>query len=102
MSTNDVIPFSSEQPSGSAYVKITTTRTGPTFAASVPGQEASRMLETSQLAFGICGTVIGPPVMAKGLALSGTGMPWQVAAALLSLAAILPLACYTVATRRRA
>jgi hypothetical protein len=102
MSSNEVIPFnSSDEPSAAAYVKITTTRSGPTFTAAVPNGEAGRMLETSHLAFGICGTVIGPPVMAKALEVAGLGLPWQMTAALLSLAAILPLVCYMVATRRR-
>ncbi|MEV7688664.1 hypothetical protein [Streptomyces bungoensis] len=102
MSTNEVIPFNSgEEPSAAAYVKITTTRNGPTFAASVPGKEAGRMLETSNLAFGICGTVIGPVIMAKALSVAGLGMPWEMTAALLALAATLPLVCYLVATRRR-
>jgi hypothetical protein len=102
MSSNEVIPIkSSDEYSAAAYVKITTTRSGPTFTAAVPDGEAGRMLETSHLAFGICGPVIGPPVMAKALEVAGLGLPWQMAAALLSLAAILPLVCYTVATRRR-
>ncbi|MET8691012.1 hypothetical protein ABZV65_00490 [Streptomyces bauhiniae] len=102
MSSNEVIPFnSSDEPSAAAYVKITTTRSGPTFTAAVPSGEAGRMLETSHLAFGICGTVIGPPVMARALEVAGLGLPWQMTAALLSLAAVLPLVCFMVATRRR-
>ncbi|MFD9999825.1 hypothetical protein [[Kitasatospora] papulosa] len=102
MSTHDVIPFpADERPSSAAYVKITTTRSGPSFEASVPGEAAGRMLKTSHLAFGICGTVIAPPVMAKALDVVGLGMPWQMTALLLALASMLPLACYTMATRAR-
>ncbi|MET8811870.1 hypothetical protein ABZW47_07695 [Streptomyces sp. NPDC004549] len=102
MSTNDMIPcHGSEEASPAAYVKITTTRIGPDFTASVPAREAGRMLETSHLAFGICGAVIGPPIMAKAIHAANPDMPWQMTAALLALAALLPVACYAVATRRR-
>lgn len=102
MSTHEVFPSSSsEEPSAAAYVKITTTRNGPAFAASVPAKEAGRLLETSHLVFSISGTVIAPPAMAKAVEVASLGMPWQMTAALLALAAALPLTCYLAALRRR-
>ena len=93
-------PSGGEEPTGAAFVKITTTPNGPTVTASVPEKEAGRMLETTELVCGIGGTVIGPFVMAKTLELADAGMPWQVRTALLVLAALLPMVCYWLSVRR--
>lgn len=94
-------PSGDEEPTGAAYIKITTVPNGPSVMASVPKKEATRMLETGEFAVGIGGTVIGPYAMARTLELVGPGMPWRAQVALLVLAALLPLACYWLTVRRR-
>jgi hypothetical protein len=94
-------PSGGEEPTGAAYVKITTVPSGPSMTASVPEKETGRMLKSAELVVGTSGTVIGPLVMAKTLELIGPGMPWHAQVALLTLAALLPMACYWMTVRRR-
>jgi hypothetical protein len=94
-------PSGGEEPTGAAYVKITTVPNGPSLTASVPEKETDRMLKTAELVVGIGGSVIGPLAMAKTLELIGPGMPWHAQVALLILAALLPMACYWLTVRRR-
>src|SRR4051812_5226597 len=74
-------PAGDDKPTSAAYVKITTTPEGkPHIEVGVPEKEAGRLLETTNLASSIGGTVISPLVMAKTLEMAGTDMPWQIRA----------------------
>jgi len=99
-SGSNTTPSGGEEPTGAAFVKITTTPNGPMVTASVPEKEASQMLETTEFVCGIAGTVISPYLMARALELADAGMPWQVRTALLALAAVLPAVCYWLSSRR--
>ncbi|GAB2616283.1 hypothetical protein GCM10027168_55960 [Streptomyces capparidis] len=91
----------SEEPTGAAYVKITTMRDGPSLMVSVPERETSQLLKVTELICGIGGIVIGPFAMAKALEMADPGMPWQAQVSLFTLAALLPMACYWLTVRRR-
>ncbi|MCT9081458.1 hypothetical protein [Streptomyces fulvoviolaceus] len=85
-----VLVLDAGEPTGSAYVSITTTPDGPALKASVPEGESGQALRTLNTVAGVAGSVIGPYLMAKALALLATASPWQFEGACLMLAALLP------------
>ncbi|MFJ9470112.1 hypothetical protein [Streptomyces caniferus] len=101
-STSNAVTYAdTEQPTAAAYVKITTSASGPAFMASVPGKETGTMLKTVVVGFGVTGAVLSPIAMAKALDVVGVGMPWQARAGCLVVAALLPVFCFWLARRRK-
>ena len=90
-----------EEPTGSAWVSITTTPDGPTLTASLPNRESGQALRTLGAVSGVAGSVIGPYLMAKALALLAAASPWQFEVACLMVAAVLPWIHLRVRPRHR-
>ncbi|MCL8012887.1 hypothetical protein [Streptomyces sp. AS02] len=87
---DEALVLDTGEPTGSAYVSITTTPDGPALTASVSEKESGQALRTLTAFSGVAGSVIGPYLMAKALALLATASPWQFEVACLMLAAVLP------------
>ncbi|WP_328938946.1 hypothetical protein OG288_33565 [Streptomyces tauricus] len=87
---DEVLVLDAPEPTGSAYVSITTTPDGPALTASVPERESGHALRTLNAFSGVAGSVIGPYLMAKALSLLATTSPWQFEVACLMVAAVLP------------
>jgi hypothetical protein len=90
---------SDEQPTSAAHVTFTTTPEGPSIAVGVPAEQSHLLVRGLGVATGIGGSALGPYLMARALDLMHAGMPWQLEAGLVFLAALLPLVYFLLGRR---
>jgi hypothetical protein len=94
------IATSDDQPTLAAHVTFTTVPDGPTLAVGVPAEHSETLMRVVAAGIGIAGSAFAPYLMARALHQVSSGMPWQLQASLILLAALLPLA-YLILGRRR-
>ncbi|MEU6984088.1 hypothetical protein ABZ946_11740 [Streptomyces sp. NPDC046324] len=88
------------QPTSAAHVTLRTTPDGPSIALGVPAEQSGLLMTSVVVATGVGGSVFGPYLMARALHMMEAAMPWQLQAALIVLASLLPLAYFLLGRRR--
>jgi hypothetical protein len=88
------------EPSASAHVTFSTFPDGPALAVGVPAEHSQTLMRVIAAGTGVAGSTLGPYLMARGLHQMSPGMPWQLQASLILLAALLPLAYFLLARHR--
>ncbi|MFD8419083.1 hypothetical protein [Streptomyces sp. NPDC059668] len=88
------------QPTSAAHVTFRTTPDGPSIALGVPAEQSGLLVTSIVVATGVGGSVLGPYLMARALHMMEANMPWQLEAALITLASLLPLAYFLLGRRR--
>ncbi|MYS48176.1 hypothetical protein GTY23_44800 [Streptomyces sp. SID5998] len=88
------------QPTSAAHVTFTTTPDGPSIALGVPAEQSGLLVTSIAVVTGVGGSVLGPYLMARALHMMEANMPWQPQAALITLAALLPLVYFLLGRRR--
>ncbi|RSS64198.1 hypothetical protein [Streptomyces sp. WAC06273] len=89
-----------EQPTSAAHVTFRTTPDGPSIALGVPADQSGLLVTSVVVATGVGGSIFGPYLMARALHMMEANMPWQLQAALIVLASLLPLAYFLLGRRR--
>ncbi|MFJ9703251.1 hypothetical protein [Streptomyces fradiae] len=92
--------MSNDQPSTSAHVTFTTIPDGPALAVGVPAEHSQTLMRVIAAGAGVAGSTFAPYLMARGLRQVSPGMPWQLQAGLILLAALLPLAYFLLSRHR--
>ncbi|MFF5025041.1 hypothetical protein ACFY2J_12515 [Streptomyces collinus] len=88
------------QLTSAAHVTFRTTPDGPSIAVGVPAEQSGLLVTSIVMATGVAGSVLGPYLMARALHMVEANMPWQLQAALIALASLLPMAYFLLGRRR--
>ncbi|MER6915000.1 hypothetical protein ABT354_25265 [Streptomyces sp. NPDC000594] len=87
-----------EEPSAAAYVVFSTTPEGPSLSVGAPADRSELLFGFLSTATAMGASVLGPFLMARGLAAVGVDSPW-LAPGMMLLATLLPLV-YVVLQRK--